>query len=104
MGREEEENTQADQMPALWALQNMGEDMTDEEFNRYCAEVRCIHISPNYKGGLNYHPATDLNQMAEAFDKLLANERIPKAFTVFSGQEIAQAMREFIESTKGESE
>lgn len=77
--------------------------MTDEEFNPYCAEVMQIPRleSGNYKG---WSPATDLNQMAEVFDKLLANERIPKAFTVFSGQEIAQAMREFIESTKGESE
>lgn len=88
--------------------------MKDEEFNRYCAEVmECVtHEYDEFTQTIYVHRGdgvigrryTDLNQMAEAFDKLLANERIPKAFTVFSGQEIAQAMREFIESTKGESE
>lgn len=131
MGREEEENTQADQMPALWTLQNMGEDMTDEEFNRYCAEVMgyrtfkeinyiCIKVpNDNFNHPLDdmikYSPATILYQMAEVFDKLWPDSMEERSSLITDINEevflenlackgIAQAMREFIESTKGESE
>ena len=74
-------------------------------FNTYCADVMGYKIFPDlatsaiYHAGAIYEPHTNLNQLAEVFDKLLANEQIPKAFTVFSGEGIATAMREFIEST-----
>lgn len=117
MGREEEENTQADQMPALWALQNMGEDMTDKEFIKYCAEVMGYKIISHgdygerftYEDGVRYDPLTYLNEMAEVFDKLW-KDREDLGFggisllKIIIEKGIAQAMREFIESTKGESE
>lgn len=89
--------------------------MTDEEFNRYCAEVM---LRTEYADEMPYpySPATDINQMAEVFDKLVSGLLIkchdPDApenqlFEQFSvsmvSEGIALAMRQFIESTKEES-
>jgi len=85
------------------------------EFNRYCAEVMGYEIFNDlaltciYHAGAIYQPATDLNQMAEVFDKLWKqgkyrthrNRVIFDDVKLLSG--IAQAMRQFIESTKEES-
>lgn len=83
--------------------------MTDEEFNRYCAKVM-NHVPTEWD--TLWDPATDLNQMAKVFDKLVSktvvNCHIPDApenllFSQLSismvTEGIAQAMREFIEST-----
>ena len=91
--------------------------MTDEEFNRYCAEVINLvikgmtgdgslwTIEPHRQllDGWFYNPSKDLNQMAEVFDKLfkgkLTND--PYKFSnIFDRKGIASAMREYIESTK----
>ena len=80
------------------------------KFIKFCAMVMVIDIyqAPHFgkqkwfiaddKGG-EYNPYDDLNQMAEVFDKLLKDERIPKAFTVFSGEELKYAVRNHIIST-----
>lgn len=80
--------------------------MTDEEFNRYCAQVMGIPVKLA-EAVDSHNPATDLNQMAEVFDKLMSKETfILMKFWTYKHPDtvqipIAQAMREFIESTKG---
>lgn len=96
--------------------------MTDEEFNKYCAEVMNGRIIPHSWGKVyyfehripvpvaDYLPSKDLNQMAEVFDKLvergegIKGDKWVKFSYAIGKSGIAQAMREFIESTKEESE
>lgn len=93
--------------------------MKDEEFNRYCAEVMgyrtfkeinyiCIKVpNDNFNHPLDdmikYSPATILYQMAEVFDKLWLNYydeySTSPSLNMGDTRGIAQAMREFIEST-----
>lgn len=74
--------------------------MTDEEFNRYCAEVTGNEF---FLEKHNYSPATNLNQMAEVFDRLWKDREdyfAPSAWFLMNVDKgIAKAMREFIEST-----
>ena len=80
-----------------------------EEFNLYCAEImgyECHGTNRGHYVGQCWHvtgtfnPYDDLNQMAEVVERLLKNERIPKALNIFSGEDIEQAFRDFIISTK----
>jgi len=93
--------------------------MKDEEFNRYCAEVMGNYISydiaesgiwrvmevngQKVKSPCSYNPATDLNQMAEVFDKLWLNYydeySTSPSLNMGDTKSIAKAMRDFIEST-----
>jgi len=95
--------------------------MKDEEFNRYCAEVMgytwdvwasSILLENNdtwegYKDKDGYAvdvcAATDLNQMAEVFDKLWLNYydeySTSPSLNMGDTRGIAKAMRDFIEST-----
>ena len=91
--------------------------MTDEEFNRYCAEVMgyqvvepilcsdisALYVSDGGSGCWLYSPTTAFSQMAEVFDKLFCplyttDTDVFIVTAVNSG--IAKAMREFIEGTK----
>ena len=68
--------------------------MTDEEFNRYCAEVM------GYAPGDWWNPSVDLNQMAEVFDKLWCDKEVSiygRFFNSAKQRGIAKAMREFID-------
>lgn len=96
--------------------------MTDEEFNKYCAEVMGykrevaprmyesqLWVSDGGSSRWHYLPSFNLNQMAEVFDKLIQriyrNNKESMAFytqmssVAIEGKGIAEAMREFIEST-----
>ena len=89
----------------------LGAAMTDEEFNRYCAGVMGyrLSISGMYLdadenipviGMWHYKPATDLNKMAEVFDKLDTRKITARFFITINESGIAAAMREFIEGAK----
>lgn len=93
--------------------------MTDEEFIRYCAEVMgykwgvwAVSIMPDnnatWEGWkdnegieIDFDPTTDLNQMADVFDKLWKDTPTffcKEFFNSIHRIGIAKAMREFIES------
>jgi len=88
--------------------------MNKEEFNKYCAEVMGYHKDNSeyeaWSASLRrpYNPYDDLNQMAEVLDKLTDSthrwdgmwESLYDHLNCSKG--IKQAMRDFIESTKGE--
>ena len=92
--------------------------MTPEEFNRCCAEVMeyelrlelgyiCIP-APDGSCWIKYDPHSDMNQLAEVFDRLWAEQEEWKntdedgmpLFPVDDEKGIRQAMIDFIWSTK----
>ena len=90
--------------------------MNKEEFNSFCAEVMGLKLdnglayidSQTLYSIYYYNPYDDLNQMAEVLDKLTDSthrwdgmwESLYDHLNCSKG--IKQAMRDFIESTKGE--
>jgi len=80
-------------------------EITDNEFNSYCAKVRG-HAGRSRR--LYYTPLTNANQLNEVFDKLW-QEKNPTTDEelIFCGevitQGIMQAQIKFIKSTMGES-
>ena len=97
--------------------------MNKKEFNKYCAEVMGYKVEEFSDLGTGnpltgqdetylvfgrsiYDPYDDLNQMVEAFDKLWYVEPLDESwyFEIGKQKNIKQAMRDFIESTRGSDE